>query len=386
MSTKTKKVRLTDAAVERLRPREIEYTIWDTRIAGFGVRVRPSGHRSYVWQGFKDGRPTRITIGPVVLKAIDEARRDCLALMVEERSGAGKADAVVPLFSAFTAGPWKKAFLDHCKPRRRKGLARELEGKLLPSFGALRLDCISSRHVETWFNAYSQVAPGGANQTLGTLRNIMKFAVASGHISRDPTRGVKRNKRPSLTRFLSRQEIARLYKTLDSMVAKRPSCQPQADMIRLLLLTGCRRNEIVRLRWCEVHGVTLRLSDAKTGPREVWLSAAALELVARQPRTGGAWVFPSPRDPTRPYGGDIALWYRARKEAGIEDVRLHDLRHTFASQAVMCGVPLPIVAKLLGHSRCSMTLRYAHVHDRDVEAAAERSGEAIVRLCAQSEL
>ena len=385
MKTKARKVRLTDTAVARLRPREVEYTVWDTCIAGFGVRVRSSGHRSYVWQGSTNGRPARITIGPVALKAIEEARRDCLALLVEERSGDRKAEAVVLLFSSFVAGPWKEVFLDHCKPRRRARLAWELKSQLLPSFGPLRLDCIESRHVEAWFDAYSQVAPGGANKTLGTVRRIMKFAVASGHITSDPTRGVKRNRRPPLTRFLSKQEIARLYKTLDRMVAKRPSCQPQADMIRLLLLTGCRRNEIVRLRWCEVHGATLRLSDAKTGPREVWLSAAAQELVERQPKVGSDWVFPSPRDPARPYGGDIGLWYRARKEAGIEDVRLHDLRHTFASHAVMSGVPLPIVAKLLGHSRCSMTLRYAHVHDRDVEAAAERTGMALTRLCAQSD-
>ena len=385
MSTRARKVRLTDAAVERLRPRKVEYTIWDTRIAGFGVRVRPSGHRSYVWQSVRNGRPVRMTIGPVALKTIEEARRDCVALMVQERSGDGKADAVVPLFSAFTAGPWKEAFLDYCKPNRRARLACELKSRLLPSFGPLRLDRIGSRHVEAWFDAYSQVAPGGANKTLGTLRSIMKFAVASGHISSDPTRGVKRNKRPSLTRFLSKSEIARLYTTLDRMVAERPLYQPQADMIRLLLLTGCRRNEIVRLRWCEVHGATLRLSDSKTGPREVWLSAAAQNLVERQPQTGSAWVFPSPRDPARPYGREIGLWNRARKEAGIKDVRLHDLRHTFASQAVMSGVPLPIVAKLLGHSRCSMTLRYAHVHDKEVEAAAERTGVAITRLCAQSD-
>ena len=386
MKTKARKVRLTDTAVARLRPREVEYTIWDTSIAGFGVRVRHSGHRSYVWQGFTNGRPARKTIGPVALMAIEEARRDCLALMVQERSGNRKADAVVPLFSSFVAGPWKDVFLDHCKPRRRARLAWELKGQLLPSFGPLRLDRIGSRHVEAWFDAYSKVAPGGANKTLGTLRRIMKFAVASGHVSSDPTRGVKPNKRPSLTRFLSRQEITRLYKTLDRMVAKHPWCQPQADMIRLLLLTGCRRNEIVRLQWCEVHGATLRLTNTKTGPREVWLSAAARKLVERQPQAGSAWVFPSPRDPARPYAGGIELWYRARKEAGIEGVRLHDLRHTFASHAVMSGVPLPIVAKLLGHSRCSMTLRYAHVHDRDVEAAAERTGMAITRLCAQSDL
>ncbi len=386
MRTKARKVRLTNAAVAKFRPREVEYTVWDTGIVGFGVRVRSSGHRSYVWQSSTKGRPARITIGPVALKTIEEARRDCLTLMVQERSGDHKADAVVPLFSDFAEGPWKEAFLDHCKPRWRAALVWQLERRLLPSFGSLRLDCISSRHVEAWFAAYSQASPGGANKVLGTMRRIMKFAVASGHISSDPTRGLKQNKRPSLTRFLSRPEIARFYDTLDRMVAKRPSYRPQADMIRLLLLTGCRRSEIVRLRWCEVHGARLKLSDSKTGPREVWLSTTAQELVERQPRVGSAWVFPSPRDPAKPHRDHIGLWYRARKEAGIEDVRLHDLRHTFASHAVMSGVPLPIVAKLLGHSHYSMTLRYAHVHDRNVEAAAERTGAAIARLCAQSEL
>ncbi len=381
MRTGTRKVRLTDAAVEKLRPREVEYTVWDTRIAGLGVRVRPSGHRSYVWQGFRNDSPARVTIGPVALKTVEEARRDCLTLMAREQSGDGKAETIVPLFSAFAEGPWKEAVLDHCKPQRRARLVRELKGRLLPSFGSLRLDHIGPRHVEAWFHDYSQVAPGGANETLGTLRRIMKFAVESGHVSNDPTRGVKRNRRPALTRFLSREEVARLYRTLDRLVAKRPSRQAQADMIRLLLLTGCRRNEIVGLRWCEVHGATLRLTDSKTGPREVWLPAVARELVERQPRVGSAWVFPSPRDPARPRGRELGLWYRVRKEAGLEDVRLHDLRHTFASHAVMSGIPLPIVARLLGHSRCSMTLRYAHVQDRDVEAAAERTGAAIARLC-----
>ena len=381
MTIEVRKVRLTNAAVERLRPREAEYTVWDTRVAGFGVRVRRSGHRSYVWQGFKNDRPARVTIGPVALKTIEEARRDCLALMVQEQSGDHKAHEVIPLFSSFATGPWKEAFLDHYKPRWRACLAQQLNRQLLPSFGSLRLDHIRPRHVEAWFDAYSQVAPGGANKALGTLRSIMKFAVANGHIESDPTRSVKRNRRPQLTRFLSRQEIARLYRTLDRMVAKRPSYQSQADMIRLLLLTGCRRSEIVRLRWCEVHRVTLRLIDSKTGPREVWLSTTAQELIERQTKLGSTWVFPSLRDPARPYSGNLVLWDKARKEAGLEDVRLHDLRHTFASHAVMSSVPLPIVAKLLGHSRSSMTLRYAHVQDRDVEAAAERTGAAIAQLC-----
>ena len=102
-------------------------------------------------------------------------------------------------------------------------------------------------------------------------------------------------------------------------------------------------------------------------------------LLERQPRSGSKYVFPSPRDPGRPLYRNLSLWYLVRKEAGIEDVRIHDLRHTFASHAVLRGIPLPVVSRLLGHKRPSMTLRYAHVGDRETEAAAERIGRAIAQ-------
>ena len=102
------------------------------------------------------------------------------------------------------------------------------------------------------------------------------------------------------------------------------------------------------------------------------LSSEARAIIERQPRSGSSWVFSSPSDPTRART-DLGLWKRVRKLAGIEDVRLNDLRHTFASQAAMQGIPLPVVARLLGHAQVQMTLRYAHVSDRDVEAAAERT-------------
>ena len=134
------------------------------------------------------------------------------------------------------------------------------------------------------------------------------------------------------------------------------------------------------LRWQDIDGGTLNLADAKTGPRRVLLSAPARAILERQPRSAGAYVFPSPLDPGRPMSSGLPLWYRVRKEARIEDVRLHDLRHTFASHAVLQGIPLPVVSRLLGHKRPSMTLRYAHVGDREVEAAAERIGVAIARV------
>ena len=154
----------------------------------------------------------------------------------------------------------------------------------------------------------------------------------------------------------------------------------QADIIRLLLLTGCRRSEIVRLRWSEVRGNVLALADSKTGPRNVPLNTAARRILEGQRERGSPFVFPSPRDAARPRGLNLSLWYRIRKQAGIEDVRLHDLRHTVASHAVMNGVPVPVVSRLLGHSNVRMTLRYAHLGDREIEAAAETIGQSIAEI------
>ena len=107
-------------------------------------------------------------------------------------------------------------------------------------------------------------------------------------------------------------------------------------------------------------------------------------MLDRQPRTGSPFVFPSPLDPARPRGLDFRFWYRVRREAGIEDCRLHHLRHTMASHAIMNGVPVPVVSRLIGHSNVRMTLRYAHLADRDIEAAAERVGEAVAKAMAGS--
>ena len=274
-------------------------------------------------------------------------------------------------------GEWKAGSQGRWGAWRRKSVHHMLEKQLLPAFGSLRLDRIRRPDVERWFDAYSRTAPGGANHALQALQQIMKAAVASGLIAGNPAQDVRINPRTKLTRFLSTGEIVRLHRALDRLVDERPSRQAQGDIIRLLLLTGCRRGEILKLKWSEVDGDVLRLAEAKTGPRTVWLSEAAQAIVARQIRDGNVYVFPSPKNRAKPCSNNLELWYRARREARIEDVRLHDLRHTVASQAVARGVALSTVARMLGHSDPRMTLRYAHVSDRDVEAAAERIGKAI---------
>ena len=373
------RMRLTDAAIARLRPRAREYTVWDTRVPGLGVRVRPSGGRSYVMLQETGGRSKRVSLGPVSLKKIDEVRRECHARRASPEPVRGsRPTRAVPSLQEFVEGEWKQACFDRYKPSTKKGARSMLAGRILPAFGSKPLDRITPAQVRRWFDAFSRTAPGGANRGLDIFRQIMNFAIACGHIDKSPAQDVKRNRRQALTRFLSREEIGRLHETLDGYT--REGHRQQADIIRLLLLTGCRRREIVQLRWSEIDDDLIRLADSKTGPRKVPLNTQARRILDRRPRGGSPFVFPSPLDPCRPRGLELALWYRVRREAGIEDVRLHDLRHTHASHAVMNGVPIPVVSRLLGHSNVRMTLRYAHLGDKEIEAAAERVGQSIGAL------
>ena len=384
----TQRQRLTNASVARLHAASGEYTVWDTRTAGLGVRVRPTGHRTYVYHNRRGEKARRHTLGPVETMDVAVARAKCLDFQLElSAQDATTAAVQVPTFSEFVAGEWKTSCLDGYKASSRKGIVATLAKQLVPSFGVLYLDQINVTGVTQWFDRYSTTAPSGANHALDLLRQIMNQAIKHGYVRTNTTRGIKRNPRPSLTRFLSLDEIRRLHAALDQCVAERPTRAASADIVRLLLLTGCRKSEIMHLQWREVHGDGLDLSDAKTGPRRVFLNPQARAILDRQPRAGSPYVFPSPKDRSRPRSsGYITLWYLVRKRAGIEDVRLHDLRHTVASHAVMNGIPLPTVARLLGHRGVRMTLRYAHVHDREVAAAAERIGQAITDICTAPDL
>ena len=368
--------KLTDAGIARLRPRAREYTVWDRDVPSLGVRVRPTGGKSYVMLRRAAGGSRRVALAPVDTMSLADARGECLARQAQPEVKA--APPIAPLLREFVEGEWMDAHFGRYRPATRTGYRSLLAGRILPAFGSKPLDRIAPARVREWFDEYSRTAPTNANRALKLLRQIMNFAIARGYVDANPTRGIRRNRRRPLTRFLSREEIARLHRALDGQT--REGDRRQADIVRLLLLTGCRKSEIVRLRWSEVRGDTLVLAESKTGPRKVPLNVQARSILERQPREGSAFVFPSPLDPSRPRSRELSLWPRVRREAGIEDVRLHDLRHTHASHAVMNGVPVPVVSQLLGHSDTRMTLRYAHLGDREIERAAERVGHAVAEL------
>ena len=249
-------------------------------------------------------RSRRISLGPVSTKTIAEIRRECHARKADpEPEKAALPARSVPSLADFVSDEWREAHFERYKPSSKKSVRSLLEGRILPVFGSKPLDRIAPAQVRRWFDAFSRTAPGNANHALKLLRQIMNFAIACGHIETDPTRGVKRNRRTPLTRFLSREEIDRLHRVLDGRTGK--GDRQQADIIRLLLLTGCRKGEIVRLRWAEVQGRTLMLADSKTGPRKVPLNSQARHVLEEQPRTESPFLFPSPRDPSRPRGHEV---------------------------------------------------------------------------------
>ena len=276
----------------------------------------------------------------------------------------------------FAAGAWKVACYDRYKPSTRKRMDSALKSQLLPVFGHQLLDRISQTCVHQWFDEYSCSAPAGANRALDILRQMLNFAITCGYLSNNPASSVKRNRRVEKTRFLSIAEINRLRVALDAHKSK-GSGQQQADIIQLLLLTGCRKSEIIQLRWSEVDGNILQLVDSKTGARTVLLNRHAQRIIARQPKSESIYVFPDLTNPSQCRSNELSLWRKVRRQVGIDDVRLHDLRHTFASHAVMRRIPLPVVSRLLGHRSARMTIRYAHVSDDETQKAAQRIGIAL---------
>jgi len=200
----------------------------------------------------------------------------------------------------------------------------------------------------------------------------------------NPAKGLKLPAQRSLERFLSREEAARLLATLDAMEAESTVSSAHADIVRLLLLTGARKGEIVGLRWSEVDLERRRLvlppertkAGGKTGVRRIPLSRGAADILRKRSNEFD-FVFPSVRNPKAHTTEMQSSWEAIRKRAELPDVRLHDLRHTFASFAVADGESLFLIGKVLGHASMAMTERYAHLADDPLQALAERNAQRI---------
>ncbi len=400
-------MRLTKRVVDAAGPGASMAVIWDAEVKGFGLRVTPNGAKSYVLN-YRAGRgrnaPTRrITIGKHGSPWTPEmARKEALRLLAEIAKGEDpieerKAASRMMTFGEL-AGLYLAEGVGHKKPLTLRSDRTRIERHLKPLLGAKRIDAVARLDVERMQRdvvagkttvqklekgkrgpgAVVRGGKGAAAQCVALVSTIMAFAMARGLLTENPARGVKKAPIRKMERFLSDAEMARLAEALDAETARTNDPYPTAA-IRMLLFTGCRRSEIVTLRWewIDLERSMIFLPDSKTGRKPVYLNAPALTVLASLPRQeGNPYVICGHRAGAA-YVGFDKVWLRVRKAAGLDGVRLHDLRHSFASVGATGGGSLLVIGKLLGHHNANTTERYAHLSADPVRQAAEAIGKRI---------
>jgi integrase len=255
---------------------------------------------------------------------------------------------------------------DHCSKKKTGNEdRRNLEKDILPVLGRHLVKSVTCGDMAKLHAAIGERAPIQANRVMAAASTMFQCAERWGMRSEgtNPCRHVKRFRENRRERYLSPAELAQLGAAIAAIETEGGTGAGAIAAIRLLILTGARKGEIRGLRWDEIdfEAGLLRLRDSKTGPKMIRLGAAAMEILAGIERTHAVWVFPgaSGKKPIEPW----SAWRRIRARAGLEDVRLHDLPHTYASTGVSGGASLPVIGALLGHTRAQTTHRYAHLSD-----------------------
>jgi integrase len=357
------------------------YIVSDTEDDGLRLRVFKSGAKVFALEyRTRGGRVRWYSFGQHPDLSIAEARRRASTLRVQIREGFDPVDAAAvtrtaPTFSE-CAARWVERSKVHKKPSSRRNDELLLRLYLLPRFGKRKIRDLSRQDVQRLQDELSGKKTT-ANRCQALLSTILNYAEAieEREPNSNPCRLVKHYKERRVERALTLDELAHLWEVLDSSTE-----QPSAvAAIRFLALSGLRCGEVLALRWDDVDitGKRVQLRDSKTGPRKVLINEPAVALLDSLPRAsasvfagrGGTAI----ADLTHP-------WQRVREQAGLPDVRLHDLRHSFASLGIAAGLSLPEVGKLLGHRSVATTHRYAHLLETAERAASDRLGMVLSRV------
>ena len=389
----------------------LEKWVADDELPGFFLRVSARGVKSFVVQ-YRAGRgrnaPRRIvTLGKLGALTPDEARTLAKKVLGEVANGGDpardRADARKADTLADVAELWLKDVRRLRKPATAAEYERLLRVHILPALGARQLEQIAPRDVAKLAAGLAD-RPTTANRCLAVLSSFYGWAARRGHVEKDinPSAGLERNREHARERFLTTEELARLGDALrlaetDGLPYAVDETKPKAKhapkpenrlvkldpfavaAIRLLILTGARLREILDARWSYVdfeRGI-LFLPDSKTGRKPVYLSAAAQAVLAAVPRiAGNPYIIAGAQDGA-PRADLHRPWAAVRRAAGLDGVRLHDLRHSFASFGAGASLGLPIIGKLLGHSQPATTARYAHLDADPLRRAADTIGATI---------
>lgn len=392
-------VKLTKRVIKEAKPSDKRYDLWDSEIKGFGLRVAPSGRKVYVLKyRTVDGTQRKPVIGTDGALTLEQARKLANEMLSTVRSGGDPSRSRMDARKAPTVADVCERYLDeHARPNKKPLSVADDEGMIeryvKPRLGNRK---IASIDFDDATNLHKQLEhiPVRANRVRSLMSKMLnlseKWKYRPEHTN--PYRHIPRNPERTVHRAMAEDEIANLAEVLrqaergervenpdigePESVAENPVA---VAALRLLLFTGMRRNEALRLRWDEVDlkaGV-LRLKDSKTGEKLVRLNSGARVVIEGQEserKLGNPFVFPSPVKPLRPLYDVKGVWSRIRKRAGLEDVRLHDLRHNFAAAAADGGLSLLQIGQLLGHRNPSTTARYADLVDDPAKRLAEQVG------------
>lgn len=387
-SQKTNKVKLTKRVVESTVPDSIQrIVIWDTEVTGFCVRVYPTGKKTYFLQYRNKRREThKIKIGVHGSITTELARQKAIELSLS--IGAGEDPAIKHKAVAGNTGQSMQDLADkylslHAGPKKAPKSYKEdiakLKNIILKRYAPLRVDAITTLDLQK-LNSDLQKTPIQANRTMALLSKMFNLAVQWGWRSDNPVMGVDKYKEQKRYRWLDDEESQRLFAALDAY-----HNQNVANAIRLLILTGARKTELLSATWDQFDlekGVwTKQAHTTKQRKMEhVPVSSVALEILQMmKEQADSPFLFPG-KIPGEPLKDPKKAWDTIRKKAGTPDVRIHDLRHTYASHLVSSGLSLSIVGKLLGHTQVSTTQRYAHLADAPLREATELLGNKMKAL------
>jgi integrase len=409
-------VKLTKRTVDRAGPKPGRYTLWDTELKGFGLRVAESGTKTYILRyrprGAGRAGPRRfMVLGRHGAITPDEARGQAKALLGAVAAGQDPAKERSQANSTMPIAQLVELFInEHARPKRKPRTAADyaavLRSNLVSKFGKRAADQVTPGDVSQ-LHLSLRDRPYQANRLVAVIASMYGFAARRGIVPRgaNPAHGIERFREYSRERYLGVEELNRLGETLrlaetEGLPWRSDADKPESKHLvreenrrtvlspevvlafRLLMFTGARLQEILTLQWSHIdfeRGL-INLPDSKTGRKTIVMSAATMDLLRDRERRG-AFVIPG-ADVGRSRSGLKKPWRAIQRHAGLEGVRIHDLRHTFASIGAGASLGLPIVGKLLGHSQPATTARYAHLDADPLRRASNVIGDHLTAALA----
>ncbi len=381
-------VRITKRLVDAAEPGGKDCYLWDNELTGFGVKITPAGRKVYLVQyriGGRKGRTRRVTIGPHGTVTTDKARNEARRLLGLVAGGIDPALEKDNIRGGLTVSQALNRFLDeHVVAKRKSRTADEyrriVSSYIAPRFGSRLLREIAHADVAKLHRDMAD-KPYAANRTVAVLSKFFNWCEQNGlrPDQTNPCRHIEKYKEEKRERYLSPDEFKNLGEVLDAFEKDDDGSPFVAAAIRLLIFTGARLNEMLTLRWEQVDQgrQLLFLADSKTGKKTIQLNQATLDILSALPRLDGNPYVICGQKAGHHLVNLGKPWRAIRHEAGLDDVRLHDLRHSFGAVAAGSGLSLPIIGGLLGHSQPQTTARYAHLANNPLRTANDAIGQAI---------